>query len=313
MASRKKKTATRKARTRAGRIAVVGRPNVGKSTLLNALLGERIAITSHRPQTTRDQIAGIVTRESSQFVFIDTPGVHEPRNRLGIRMNALAEDAWSQADAIVFVTDVPAEPSPEVRRKDEEIFRAFPPGIAVIVALNKIDRVKDKSKLLPLLTALGEAHPFAAIVPISAAKEQGLERLLGELERVLPESEFLYAEDELSDKPTRFFVSEFIREEVLHATREEVPHGVAVEVETWEEKRNVLAIGVVIHVDRESHKAIVIGRGGERLKKIGEAARKKIERLLGAKVHLKTWVRVTPGWYDKDAQMKELGIGMGGS
>jgi GTPase len=294
---------------RTGRIAIIGRPNVGKSTLLNALVGERIAIVSPQPQTTREQIAGILTTDAAQLVFVDTPGLHRAKTKLGARMNQIAREVAHGADLVFFVTD--AGP-PEMRDDDREILREIAPALPVILVVTKVDRVKDKSKLLPMLEGYAKARDFAAVVPLSplralSGKDKGVPSLIAEATAHLPEGEKLFASDELSDKPARFFAAELVREQILHQTRQEVPHGVATTVERFEESKGMAHIGVTVHVDKESHKRIVIGERGSRIKAIGTLARTRIEELLGKKVHLELWVRVTPRWYESDTRMRELG------
>lgn len=297
-----------KKRPRAGTIALVGRPNVGKSTLLNALLGERIAITSHHPETTRDRIAGIVGRGDSQLVFLDTPGIHRPRHRLGERMNDLAADAAAGADVAIFMTDVGVPPDPKPREDDRSILTAIPAGTPTIILLNKVDKVHPKSLLMPVLEAYGAIRPdVVAIMPVSALKGDGVQRILDEVEKHLPEGPPLYDPEEISDKPVRFFVAEFVREQILRRTRQEVPHGVAVTVDTFEESKKGTKIAVTVHVAKESHKGIIIGDGGKMLGAIGKAARERVERLIGTKVHLTTFVRATPGWFDDPKHLADLG------
>lgn len=295
--------------SRAGTVALLGRPNVGKSTLLNALLGERIAITSPHPQTTRDRIAGIVTRGPAQLVFLDTPGFHAPRTRLGERMNELAKATAADCDVALFMTDVDAQPRAEAREDDRAILATVPAGKPVVLVVNKVDRVSPKELLFPFLEAWGGVRDFAAVVPTSALKRSGVDRVLAEVEKLLPEGEPLFEEDELSDKPVRFFVAEFVREQILRRTRKEVPHGVAVSVEAFEEGPKVVRIAVTVHVAKDTHKAIVIGDGGAMLRDIGSAARKRAEALLGRKVHLETWVKASPKWFDDPARLAELGYG----
>jgi len=295
---------------RAGTIAIIGRPNVGKSTLLNAVLGSRIAITSHHPETTRDRIAGIVTRENAQLVFLDTPGIHRPRHRLGERMNDLAADAAADADVAIFMTDVTAEPEGKIREDDRAVLTTIPAKTPTIVVVNKIDRVKPRAFLFPVLEAYGTLREdVAAIIPVSALKRDGIERILKEAEALLPEGAALYDGEELSDKPIRFFVAEFVREQVLRRTRQEVPHGVAVTVDTFEEGPKLTRIAVTVHVAKDSHKGIIIGDGGKMLGSIGRSARERAEDLLGRKVHLTTFVRATPGWFDDPRRLEELGYG----
>jgi GTP-binding protein Era len=297
---------------RAGRIAIVGRPNVGKSTLLNALLGEPIAITSRHPQTTRDRIAGVVTTPLedggvAQCVFVDTPGVHRARTRLGARMNQEAREGAKDADVIVFMTDVTPELRTEMRDVDKAILRTLPKGKPVLLALNKIDKIKAKEGLFPVLEAYAKSFDFQAIVPVSAIRENGMRGVLSEVAKLLPEGPPLFEDDSISDKPTRFFVAEFVREQILRKTHDEVPHGVAVVVERFDESPRVPYIELAVHVDRESHKAIVIGAKGALLKEIGTQARARVEQLLGMQVHLQIWVRVTPGWYEKDSSLRDMG------
>ncbi len=294
---------------RAGTVALLGRPNVGKSTLLNSLLGERIAITSHHPQTTRDRIAGIVTKDDVQLVFLDTPGFHSAKNRLGERMNELAKQAAADCDVAIFMTDVDAKTAQSggVRPEDEKILATIPAGKPTLIVLNKVDKVHPKELLFPVLEAYSKLRDVHALVPVSALKGSGVERIVAEVGKLLPEGEHLYDAEEISDKPLRFFVAEFVREQVLKRTRQEVPHGVAVTVEAFEDGKKQTRIAVTVHVAKESHKGIIIGDGGKMLREIGTAARKRAEQLLGAKVHLETWVKANPRWFDDPKQLAELG------
>lgn len=300
---------------RAGTVALVGRPNVGKSTLLNALVGARLAITSHHPQTTRDRVAGILTTDETQFVFLDTPGLHDPRNRLGQRMNDVARGTAEDADLVVFVTDVGRGASAEVPVADREaLAKITAEGRPVVLVVNKIDRVVDKERLFELLAAYAALHDFEAIVPLSAKKRDGTARLLDVMRPLLPAGEPLYPEDELSDRPVRFFVAELVREQVLARTRQEVPHGVAVTIDAFEEppagkRARPIRITLTIHVAKDSHKGIVIGQGGKMLGAIGTAARERAERLLERKVHLDVRVKATPGWFDDAARLADIGYG----
>lgn len=294
---------------RAGRVALVGRANVGKSTLLNALLGERIAIVSPHPQTTRAPVRGVLTEGSTQYVFVDTPGLHSPRSELGKRMNKAALDAARDADAVVLLVEAPrAGAGKELSLAAEREVVAELAKRSVVLAINKIDRLEDKRALLPIMAALGEASDFAAVVPISAKRKDGLDALLRELAALLPEQPMLLPEDTLSDQPMRFFVAEFVREQVLRHTKQEVPHGVAVVVERFEEGGPKTRIEATIHVAREAHKKILIGAKGQMLKEIGTAARLRVEALLACKVSLQLWVRATPGWMDDPARLRELGF-----
>jgi GTP-binding protein Era len=296
-----------KEKLRAGRIAILGRANVGKSTLLNALVGERIAITSRHPQTTRERMQGIVTRGRTQYVLVDTPGLHGAKTKLGRRMNEQARGALEGADAIVFVTDVGDDPA--AREEDLAILQSLPQKAPVVLAVNKIDRVANKGTLLPVLEAHGKVYEFAAIVPVSALRRDGTNQLLDVLGTLLPESPPLFEEDVVSDKPLRFLVAEFVREQILRRTRQEVPHGIAVVVERFDERPQMTFLEMAVVVDKESHKKIVIGKGGSLLKQVGTDARARVEALLGKKVHMKLWVKAIPRWYENEAQLRELGYG----
>ncbi len=291
---------------RAGHIALVGRPNVGKSTLLNALLGEPIAITSPQPQTTRDQIRGIVTTERAQFVFVDTPGLHQSRSKLGAHMNEAAKAASTSSEIVVVVIDL-GRGEPTLADADFKLIEEMSAEFKTIVVVNKIDLIKEKVHLLPVLERLSALSQVAAVIPLSARRADGLDRLLGEIEPHLPESAPLFETDALSDKPVRFFVAEFVREQILRKTRQEIPHGVATVVERFDDSGPVVHIDVVIHTLRESHKKILIGKGGELLKQVGTDARARVESMLDRKVFLKLFVRVTPAWQNSDALLTELG------
>jgi GTP-binding protein Era len=292
---------------RSGRVAIVGRPNVGKSTLLNALLGEPIAIISEHPQTTRDAVRGVLTVENVQYVFVDTPGLHEPKTKLGQWMNETARQAARDADVVVLVVEGPREGRAPRPVEADLALAGELPQVPTVLAINKVDLVKDKTQLLPLLAAFAEKHPFAASVPVSAKRSNGTDRLLREVGAVLPEQPFLFEGDTLSDQPIRFFVAEFVREQILRQTFQEVPHGVAVVVERFDEAGPVPQIEVAVHVAREAHKKILIGAKGQMMKAIGTAARGRVEQMLSRKVHLQIWVRSTPGWMDDPARLKELG------
>jgi GTP-binding protein Era len=292
---------------RAGKIGILGRPNVGKSTLINALLGTRVAITSHHPQTTRDRIAGIVVRDDTQFVFLDTPGIHQARTKLGQRMNAFARDVGVEADVVLFVTDLAKDPTSELRSIDAELLSQLPTNKPVLLLINKIDKLERMDLLLPILEGHAKAFPWATIVPVSAYKKDGLDAILSAIENYLPQQDFLFPEDDISDKPIRFFVAEFVREAILRRTREEVPHGVAVTIDAFDEAPRVPRIDLTVHVDKDSHKPIILGARGTALQIIGTRARARVEELLGRQVHLQIHVRVTPGWYENEARLAEFG------
>ena len=303
---------------RAGSVALVGRSNVGKSTLMNPLLGQALAITSPIAQTTRHRILGVVRHEDAQIALLDTPGLHKPRSALGKQMNQTARAAVDEADVVCFVTDpdVKQKGDLSVREGDRVLLQDIGAGKPTILVVNKIDLVRPRSRLMPLLGALGELRDFAAVVPIAGQRGDGTDRLLSEIAKLLPAGDAMFEEDELTDRPVRFFVAEFVREQILRKTFQEVPHGVAVVVERFDEpSAKELAksadaptrIELAIHVDREAHKGILIGARGAMLKEVGTQARVKVETMLGKHVHLQLWVRVTPKWFESDARLKELG------
>ncbi len=293
--------------SRAGRVALIGRPNVGKSTLLNALLGEPIAIVSLHPQTTRDTVRGVLTAGDTQYVFVDTPGLHEPRTRLGQWMNETARQAARDADVLVLLVEAPRDGQAPRPHPADLALAAELPKLPTALAINKVDRLKDKSQLLPLIAAFSEQQTFATTVPVSGRRTSGTDRLLQEVRALLPEQPFLFEADTLSDQPVRFFVAEFVREQILRATRQEVPHGVAVVVERFDESGKMPHIEVAVHVAREAHKKIVVGAQGQMLKRIGMAARARVEQMLQRRVHLQLWVRTTPDWMDDPARLRDLG------
>jgi GTP-binding protein Era len=304
----------------------VGRPNVGKSTLLNALLGHPLAITSPHPQTTRGAVHGVLTVGPTQFVFVDTPGIHTPRTRLGRWMNEVARQQGRGADVVVLVTEAPRDAATEIRPHPIDLALAAElANVPVVLVLNKVDRIEEKSRLLPLLAAFAEGHPFAAIIPMSARQEGrdtpgrlrskdggsdgGVARLLAELRFLLPEGPLLHPSDTLSVQPERFFAAELVREQILRHTRQEVPHGVAVVVERFDESSGVPRIEAIIHVAREAHTKILVGAKGQMLKSIGAASRARLERVLGRRVHLHLLVRATPNWMDDELRLREFGYG----
>lgn len=299
---------------RFGTVAIVGRTNVGKSTFLNAALGEPLAVVSPRPQTTRDALLGIVTREDAQIAFIDTPGLHQARNELGRRMNATARDAARGADLVVLMTDVTAAmasqgpvPKIPILPEDESLLREIPTSTPCLVVINKIDLLRDKSRLLPIIAALNEIRALEGCVPVSALTEDGVDRVLRAIAEVLPEGPKGYEESALTDRPTRYFAQEYIREQVLLTTRGEVPHATAVTIDEFSEGPNLAVIKATIHVEKAGQRTIVVGRGGAKIKEIGIGARRRLEQLLGRKVHLELFVRVTPRWKSHDRMLSELG------
>lgn len=299
---------------RFGTVAIVGRSNVGKSTLLNAVLGEPLAAVSPRPQTTRETLLGVVNRPGAQIALVDTPGLHRPRTELGRRMNAAARDALRGADVIVMMTDVSsltgsrrdAEARP-VLDEDRALLDELPKGSALLIVVNKVDLLKDKARLLPMIAALRELRESAACIPVSALTDDGVKRVLDEIESMLPEGPAGYDPSTLTDRSTAFFVREYIREQALLAARSEVPHAVAVSVDKFEEGKRATVIKATIHVEKPGQRTILVGKGGSKIKEIGTQARKRIEALVGHKVHLELFVRVTPRWKDVPRQLAELG------
>jgi GTP-binding protein Era len=310
---------------RSGTVAIIGRPNVGKSTLLNAALGQAIAIVSPVPQTTRNRILGVVHRDGAELLLLDTPGIHRPHSRLGRALNRTARDATAEADVVLYITDVsgggPARRSAKPQRAaqgadappervhpgDRILLSDLGAGTPTILVVNKVDRVRDKRSLLPLLEELSHLREFAAVIPISAAKDDGVSRVLDEAARLLPERPARFDADALTDRPTRFFAAEFVREQILLSTQKEVPHAAAVAIERYETVRSVVHIEATIHVEREGQKGILVGHKGEMLKTIGTRARLRIEELTGQRVQLSLWVKVTPSWSDSGALLAELG------
>ena len=277
---------------RAGFVAILGRPNAGKSTLLNALLGTKLAIVAPRPQTTRTAIQGVLKLPGAQIVFVDTPGIHESSTLLNKRMMDQVR-ASADADVVLLLVDATARPSDEDGGAVDLVKKTGAPAIAVF---NKIDKLRDKAKLLALIEQYRGMHDFAAYVPISALKGEGVELLQKEILKRIPEGPALYPKDHLTDQPERFLAAETIREKVLHLTRQEVPHAVAVMIEQWEDTPGLVRIAATIYVERPGQKAILIGAGGALLKKIGTLARREIETLVGKKVFLQTFVKVRPNW-----------------
>lgn len=285
-----------------GYVALIGRPNVGKSTLINTVIGEKVSIVTEKPQTTRNRITGIKNLPHAQIIFIDTPGIHKPRHKLGEFMVKEAQEAMDMVDLIVFMVE------PEAPGNDELsiIERLKKHNKPVILAINKIDTVA-KQNLLPLIDLYKDLHSFQEIIPISALKKDGIERLIERIIFYLPESPMLYPEDMLTDQAERFMVAEFIREKIMKYTHDEIPYSVAVDIERWEETEKLISIGANIYVEREGQKIIIIGKKGERLKKIATEARLDIEKFLGTKMFLEVWVKVRKKWRQKDMLLKSLG------
>ncbi len=277
---------------KSGFVSILGRPNAGKSTLLNALLGQKLAIVTSKPQTTRTSIQGVVTADDYQIVFVDTPGIHRSNTLMNKRMMDTVR-ASASADVVLFLIDV-LEPFREEDAEAVDLVKKIEaPAIAV---LNKVDKLQDKPQLLALIERLGAQHAFAEFVPISAMKGTGVDTLLKEIVKRLPEGEAMYPEDHLTDQPSRFLAAEILREKILHHTQQEVPHAVAVMVDTWVETPTLLKIAATIYVEKAGQKAILIGAGGAGLKKIGTLARYEMEKTFDRKIFLQTFVKVKPNW-----------------
>ena len=293
---------------RSGFVAISGQPNVGKSTLLNGFLKEKLAIISKRPETTRDNIRGILTDKDCQVIFIDTPGIHKPHDLFGKVMVTRAQSSLMEADIVLLVT----EKKTALNEGDRNIIERLPSpkgGKKVILVINKVDLVKDKRRLLPVIEEAGELYPFDEVAPVCALKEGDLERLLGLVKSYLPEGPLLYPEEQLTDRSEEFIIQELIREKILTITYEEVPHSVAVVVKdmTEDEDTEALRIGAIIYVERTSQKSIIIGKSGAMIKKIGKAARKDIEDFLSRHVYLDLWVKVHKKWKKDESALEEMG------
>jgi GTP-binding protein Era len=290
--------------TKSGYVAIVGRPNVGKSTLLNCILRKKISITSSKPQTTRWQILGIKTLEDAQVVYIDTPGMHTDEKRAMNRyMNRIANSVLLDADVIIFMIDATIW-----RHEDELVLEKLQQvKKPVILVINKIDLLKDKADLLPLMDKLKDKLQFASIVPVSALENENTKQLETDISRLLPEGPQLFPDDQITDKPLRFQLAEIIREKLIQATEEELPYATTVEIEQYAVGEKLTEISAVIWVERPGQKIIVIGKGGAKLKKIGTQARREMEKLLGAKVFLRLWVKVKEHWTDDEKALRGLG------
>ena len=289
-----------------GFVALIGRPNAGKSTLLNHLVGEKIAAVSNKPQTTRHKIRGIVTTDEGQIVFVDTPGVHKPGYLLNRRMMAAVHDAILSVDLVVLMRDAFVSTGNGDRFVLDLIKKSEKPAILV---LNKVDKIKDKAKLLPLIEFYSKEYDFKEIIPVSALKGEAVEILLDEIVKHLPEGDAIFDEDEMTDQPLRQLVAEMVREKILLTTGDEIPYVTAVVTEKFDESNpKVTKIYCAIYVERPSQKGIIIGKGGSKLKKIGSDARRDIQNLLGKKVHLQLFVKVVKDWRNKERNLNEMGI-----
>lgn len=289
---------------RCGYVAIVGRPNVGKSTLLNHILGQKLSITSRKPQTTRHRILGIVTREKSQTIYVDTPGIHgEERKAINRYMNRAAVSALGDVDLVLFVIDG-LKWTPDDELVMEKIRNV---SVPVMLLVNKVDTIEDKEELLPRIGELTRQYEFAEVVPVSALRGHNVERLQELIQARLPFSPPFFREDQITDRSSRFLAAEAIREKVMRQLGDEVPYEITVEIEEFKQEGKLKRISALILVEREGQKAIVIGDGGQRLKRIGSEARQDMEKLFGGKVMLSLWVKVRGGWSDDERALKSLG------
>ena len=291
--------------TKSGIITICGRPNVGKSTLTNAFVGEKVAIVTNKPQTTRNRICGIKNRGECQFVFVDTPGLHRARTRLGDYMVNVVRESVSDVDAVLLLV----EPIPNVGEPEGQLIaRIKALGCPAVLAINKADTVAQKDKLLEVIQVYSQEHDFDAVVPISARTGQGVEELLNVLEGFLPEGPQLFPEDMTSDQPERQMMAEIMREKLLLLLDKEIPHGTAVEITRFAERDDeVVEVEATIYCEKNSHKGIIIGKGGGMLKKASTLARQDMEKFMGTKVFLKTWVKVKENWRDNPAAIQNFG------
>jgi len=286
-------------------ITLCGRPNVGKSTLLNAFVGEKIAIVSSKPQTTRNRISGIVTRGENQYVFLDTPGLHKARNRLGEYMVGVVRASVADVDAVLLVV----EPVASVGEPEQQLIdRIKALKLPAVLVINKVDELENKEKLLEVIAAYTAVHNFEAVMPISAKEKDGVEELLELLAKYLPQGPQLFPEDMTTDQPERQVMAEILREKLLYCLDKEIPHGTAVEITRFSERDSeIIDVEATIFCEKASHKGIIIGKGGAMLKKISTLARTDIEAFMGAKVYLQTWVKVKENWRDSLTQIHNLG------
>ena len=290
--------------TRTAFIAIVGRPNVGKSTLMNTMLGEKVAIVSSKPQTTRNRITGILTEGRDQYVFMDTPGIHKPKNKLGSYMMKSVSSAIGGADAVIMIAEAGYPAGETEKRIIENIKKNELPAILV---LNKIDLV-NREKLAETIAEYASLHEFDAVVPTSAEKNKNVEFVLQEASKFLHESDWFFPADIATDQPERQIAAEVIREKILRTLSEEIPHGTAVVIEEFKDEETLIRIRAEIFCEKQSHKGIIVGRGGETLKKIGTYAREDLEAFFGVKVYLNLWVKVKETWRDSDTNLNNFGF-----
>jgi GTP-binding protein Era len=290
---------------RSGYVAIIGRPNVGKSTLINRVLGQKLCITSRRPQTTRHRILGIKTTEAGQFIYVDTPGLHSDNKKAMNRyMNRAAAASIDDVDVVLFVVE-----GLKWTDEDQKVLKRLQSDARspVILVLNKADKLADKAALLPQIEQLSQQYQFAAVVPISARKGMNTDVLEEEIAKLMPEGEMIFDEDQLTDRSSRFLAAEIVREKLFRYLGKELPYSLTVEVELFEEEDGMFRISAVVYVERSGQKSIVIGKKGEQLKRIGKDAREEMEQLFGCKVFLQIWVKVREGWSDNERMLKNLG------
>ena len=293
--------------TKTAFIAIVGCPNVGKSSILNRMLGQKIAIVSDKPQTTRTKIMGVLTKDDTQLVFTDTPGFHKPKNKLGEKMIKAVGDSISGVDAVLFVT----EPEGELRPAEQELLEKFKKEkLPVVLAINKVDTIPEKEQLMERSLKFSQLYPFEAIVPVSALRGINMAELEEELSKLAFESVFFFPEDTLTDQPERVIAGEIIREKLLRSLDKEIPHGTAVSIEKMREREDsdILDIEAVIYCERESHKGIIIGKGGAMLKKVSTRAREDMEKFFQCRINLRCWVKVKEGWRNREGLIHNFGL-----
>ena len=286
-----------------GFIAIVGRPNVGKSTLLNHLVGQKISITSRKAQTTRHRITGILTEENEQFIFVDTPGFQTKHlNTLNRGLNRVVTNSLRNVNVVLFVIE-----TRHFDERDRQVMNLLPPNMPVLLVINKVDNMEDKSELLPFIQEIAKEREFAAIVPVSAKQNKQLDTLLNTIRPYLPEGEKIYPEDEVTDRNERFLAAELIREKIFRFTGDELPYSVSVVIEQFKMEGQLRRIHAAILVDKEAHKAMLIGKNGEKLKEIATQARLDMETLFDGKVYLEVWIKIRSGWADNAQMLKSLG------
>ncbi|HDY85122.1 hypothetical protein LCGC14_1013970 [marine sediment metagenome] len=290
---------------KSGYVAIIGRPNVGKSTLINRVLGQKLCITSRRPQTTRHRILGIKTTDDSQLIYVDTPGMHiDDKRAMNKYMNRAAASSIDHVDVILFVVD-----GMNWTEEDEQVLQRLKTSAEapVILVINKMDKLADKEVMLPHIEKLAAQYNYSNVLPISARKGVNLDQLESEIKKLMPEGELIFPEDQLTDRSSRFLAAELVREKLFRHLGQELPYSITVEIEQFDDEENLYRIGAVVYVERSGQKAIVIGKGGELLKSVGKDARLEMESLFGKKVFLRLWVKVREGWGDNERMLKNLG------